>query len=113
MIKIKKSVILITFLLNAHILFQSIIVTAREDPWAAMNNFRPSTVIPLLRTPRTVGKRGSSLRKKLKIKNNKISTCTYSIHCSTCNMKTVSPYQPLTSPSLTNQVSLRLESTVF
>ena len=112
MIKIKKSVILITFLLNAHILFQSIIVTAREDPWAAMNNFRPSTVIPLLRTPRTVGKRGSSLRKKLKKKIKK-STCTYSIHCSTCNMKTISPYQPLTSPSLTNQVSLRLESTVF
>lgn len=34
--------------------------------WAAINCFRPSTVIPLLRTPLTVGKRGSSLQDEMR-----------------------------------------------
>ena len=50
-----------TFLLLAQSLSHSIMTTAREDPWATMNCLRPSTVIPCRRTPRTVGKRGSSL----------------------------------------------------
>lgn len=36
-----------------------------------MNCFRPSTVIPLLSTPLTVGKRGSSLKDKTKNKKSK------------------------------------------
>jgi len=35
---------------------------AFDEPWATMKLFRPSTVIPLRRTPRTVGNRGSSLQ---------------------------------------------------
>ena len=46
-------------------------VTAREDPCAAaINSLRPSTVIPLRKTPRTVGKRGSSLKEFIYIVYN-------------------------------------------
>lgn len=50
----------IIFLFNDQILSHSIWTTEREDPWAIMNCFSPSTVIPWRRTPRTVGNRGSS-----------------------------------------------------
>jgi len=50
----------ITFLLYAQILSHSIMLTEREDPCVMINCFNPSTVIPLLRTPRTVGNLGSS-----------------------------------------------------
>jgi len=50
-----------TFLLTAQILSHSIMLTDLDEPWATMNCFSPSTVIPRLSTPRTVGNRGSSL----------------------------------------------------
>lgn len=41
-------------------------LTIDRCTWAAMNCFRPSTVIPLLSTPLTVGKRGSSLEDEMR-----------------------------------------------
>lgn len=49
-----------TFLLKAQILSHCIKTTDLELPCAMINCFRPSTVIPRLRIPLTVGKRGSS-----------------------------------------------------
>lgn len=49
-----------TFLLKAQILSHCIKTTDLELPCAMMNCFKPSTVIPRLRIPLTVGKRGSS-----------------------------------------------------
>lgn len=60
-----------TFLLKAHILSHSIMVTAREEPWATMNSLRPSTVIPRRSTPRTVGNRGSSLPMGVQVSERK------------------------------------------
>lgn len=53
----------ITFLLKAQILSHSINTTDLLEPWAMINCLKPSTVMPLLKTPLTVGNLGSSLPK--------------------------------------------------
>ena len=74
--------VLLTFLLQAHSLSHSMTTMAREEPWVTMNCLRPSTVIPWRRTPRTVGKRGSSLcgcgyRQASACTHAQLCTCTW------------------------------------
>ena len=82
--------------LHAHILSHSIMTMALEEPCAMMKFFSPSTVIPLLRIPRTVGKRGSSLATTSSINNCKPillrlspqhSLCTLACFFSLCAWK--------------------------
>lgn len=71
-----------------------------------MNCLRPSTVIPLLRTPLTVGKRGSSLSKEYSSaskRQQKVSRKKSSFQT----------HHPSTYPCSTNQVSFLLDSTVL
>jgi len=49
-----------TFLLKAQILSHSIITIDLDEPCETIKSFKPWTVIPRRRTPRTVGIRGSS-----------------------------------------------------
>nr|CAA89010.1 HRF142 [Saccharomyces cerevisiae]prf//2210407B HRF142 gene [Saccharomyces cerevisiae] len=49
-----------TFLLKAQIKFHSKLMTFLDGPWDKTKFLKPSTVIPLLLTPLTVGNLGSS-----------------------------------------------------
>ncbi len=62
-----------TFLFMAQILSHSMKTTDLEEPWAKMNCLRASMVRPRRRTPRTVGKRGSSQPSTLPLSTNQVN----------------------------------------
>lgn len=95
----------LTFLLKAQILSHSIVTTDFDDPCAIMNDFRPSTVMPRRRTPRTVGKRGSSLKVVWRAGHDCPQAQNGSLR--------LTAHHPSTYPLSTMYVSFRLLSTVF
>ena len=78
-----------TFLLKAQILSHSMVTTDREPPCAMMNCLSPSTVIPRRSTPRTVGKRGSSLQRQAAK-----SSTTIGLECDTVVRLSATVYFP-------------------